>query len=177
MMAESFSTVVHRDEGRSLAAGGSGTHFKLWSEATKGILSIVEHPIDPGVLVPPHVHSREDQTSYVTSGTVNILVGGDVVRCEPGSYVFKPRGIQHTFWNDGPARARLIEISTPGGAERYMEGLFELLTAGDATPEAVAELAGRHGLTLLPDLGRELAARYGLTIMGRPQPTNTPHEV
>ena len=162
------ATSVHRGEGRSLHAGGSGTDFKLWSEATGGILSVVEHPIDPGVLVPPHVHSREDQTSYVVEGTIDILVGDSVIHCAAGSYVFKPRGVPHTFWNPGTEPARLVEISTPGGIERYMEGLFELLGSGSAEPAAIMDLAAQHGLTLLPELGRELAARHGLRVMGRP---------
>ena len=163
------STVIHVGEGRSLHGGGSGTDFKLWSEATGGVLSIVEHPIDPGVLVPPHVHSREDQTSYVIEGEVRVLVGETVLRCAAGSYVFKPRSVPHTFWNQGSAPARLIEISTPGGIERYMEGLFEMIASGEGTPEAVGELARRFGLTLLPDLGRRLAVEHGLEVMGRPQ--------
>ncbi len=116
-MTEAISTVVRSGQGLSLHGGGSGTDFKLWSEATGGILSVVEHPIDPGVLVPPHIHSREDQTSYVIEGEVNILVGEDVLRCTEGSYVFKPRNIPHTFWNEGSVPARLVEISTPGAVE------------------------------------------------------------
>ena len=166
--AEVRTTVIHNGEGRVLEGGGSGTHFKLWSESTGAVLSIVEHPIDPGVLVPPHVHSREDQTSYVVEGAVNILVGEDIFHCSPGSYVFKPRNIPHTFWNESSTPARLIEISTPGGVERYMEGLFEMIASGTATPETVGELAGRFGMTLLPDLGREIARDRGLRVMGAP---------
>jgi quercetin dioxygenase-like cupin family protein len=168
-MATLKSTAVHAGEGRSLHAGGSGTDFKLWSEDTGGLLSIVEHPIDPGVLVPPHVHSREDQTTYVVEGTVNILVGDSVTRCEAGAYVFKPRTVPHTFWNPGTGTARIIEISTPGGIERYMEGLFEILSSGRPDPAAIGALAAAHGLTLLPDLGMELAARHSLRLMGRPE--------
>ncbi len=167
------STVIHAGEGRSLHGGGSGTDFKLWSEATGGVLSIVEHPIDPGVLVPPHVHSREDQTSHVIEGEVYVLVGDSVLRCAAGSYVFKPRNVPHTFWNEGSAPARLIEISTPGGVERYMEGLFEMIASGQATPEAVGELAQRFGLRLLPDLGRLLAVEHSLRVMGQPQPASS----
>jgi hypothetical protein len=128
----------------------------------------VEHPIDPGVLVPPHVHSREDQATYVVDGTVDILVGEAVTHCSPGTYVFKPRGVPHTFWNPGTTTARIIEISTPGGVERFMEGLFEMLSSGRPDPAAIGALAANHGLTLLPDLGLELAARHNLRLMGRP---------
>ena len=162
------ATVVHAGEGRSLRAGGSGTDFKLWSADTGGLLSIVEHPIDPGILVPPHVHSREDQATYVIEGEVDILVGETVTRCGTGAYISKPRGLPHAFWNVGTAPARIMEISTPGGVERFMEGLFEILLSGRPDPAAIGSLAAAHGLTFLPDLGAELAARHSLRLMGRP---------
>jgi mannose-6-phosphate isomerase-like protein (cupin superfamily) len=111
--------------GRSLRAGGFGTDFNLWSENSRGLLSVVEHPIDAGILGPPHVHSREDQTSYVIEGQVDMLVGEETFRRPPGSYVFKPRGIPHTFWNPGGLPARR-EAEPAGG--------FAWLTA--ACPEA-----------------------------------------
>jgi quercetin dioxygenase-like cupin family protein len=84
----------HADDDRSLQPAGD----------TGGRVSVVEHPIDPGILVPPHIHSREDQISYVIDGEVEMLVGDDVLHCAAGAYVFKPRGVRHGFWNLGTDR-------------------------------------------------------------------------
>ena len=45
--------------------GGVGVHFKVRGELTGGSFAVVEHPIQPGVLVDPHIHSNEDEPSYV----------------------------------------------------------------------------------------------------------------
>lgn len=152
-----------------MLGGGSGTVFKLWSEQLGGHLSIVEHPIDPGILVPPHVHSREDQISFVIEGSVDMLVGEQTLHCEVGSYVFKPRDLPHTFWNVGPTRARIVEVSVPGGAERYMEELFGYLASVATPPDAehIAGIAARYGITLLPAVAERLCAQHGLRLMGR----------
>ncbi len=56
------------EEATSVQLGGLGVVFRLMGQATGGALSVVEHPIAPGTLVPPHTHSREDEYSYVLEG-------------------------------------------------------------------------------------------------------------
>jgi hypothetical protein len=60
----------------------------------------------------------------------------------------KPRGIVHAFWNPGPEPARIIEIFSPAGFERYFEELAKILSAG-GPPDVprLEELANRYGLT------------------------------
>ncbi|WP_442971936.1 hypothetical protein [Rhodococcus sp. WB1] len=41
--------------------GPIGVEFKLWGRDTGGALSVVEHPFPVGALVPPHLHTREDE--------------------------------------------------------------------------------------------------------------------
>src|SRR5580704_16017222 len=54
---------------------------------------------DPGRMVPPHVHAHEDEFSYILEGEIGARIGDEVLQATTGSYVFKPRGLPHTFWN------------------------------------------------------------------------------
>ena len=94
--------VVKPGEGRSVSLGGMGVVFKVSGADTGGAFAVVEHPIEPGRLVLPHVHRHEDEYSYVLEGTIGARVGDHEVAAGPGSYLFKPRGLMHTFWNVGP---------------------------------------------------------------------------
>lgn len=40
---------------------------------------------------PLHYHHNEDEYSYVLSGTLGALLGDEVVKATPGTWVFKPR--------------------------------------------------------------------------------------
>jgi quercetin dioxygenase-like cupin family protein len=113
--------VVEADEGASVSLGGLGVDFKIPAAMTGGAFSIVEHPLDPGRLIPPHIHYNEDELSYVVSGEVGVRIGDRDYVAGPGSYVFKPRGIPHTFWNAGDEPVRLLELISPAGFERYFE--------------------------------------------------------
>jgi len=154
-------TVVKPSEGRSVSLGGMGVVFKISGTDTGGAFAIVEHPIEPGRLVPPHVHLREDEYSYVLEGTIGARVGDHEVAAGPGSYLFKPRGLMHTFWNVGPGPARILEVISPAGFEVYFGELAE------AGPDRRQELATKYGVTYSMDWVAGLISRYNLKLLGQ----------
>ena len=118
--------------------------------------------MQPGVLVDPHIHSREDELSYVLEGTIWARVGDREVEAAAGDYVWKPRGVLHTFWNAGPAPARILEVISPGGFEQLFEEVASLLQHPSATTEdQVYELCGQYGLTFDRSWLPELESRFG----------------
>ncbi len=160
--------VLTPQEGKSVWLGGLGVDFKLASEQTGGSFSIVEHPIDPGIIVPPHTHTREDEFSYVLEGEVGARIGDQVLLGTPGCYIIKPRGILHTFWNAGTTRARLIEIISPAGLEKFFAEMAQLFQGdGPADFEKLTQLANGYGCTLDMNWVPELTAKYNLKLMGQ----------
>ncbi len=101
---------------------------RIATDAT-GSISIVEHVFAPKAVVPPHVHTREDEVSYVVSGEIGFSSNGREVSLRAGGYIVKPRGELHAMWNAGEVPARMIEVLTPGGLERYFEELAEIYVA------------------------------------------------
>ena len=157
-------TVVRPGEGATGDLGSIGVAFKLWGHETNGALSIVEHPFPVGALVPPHLHTREDEYSIVTEGEIGFRSGDREVVLGPGGYIIKPRGELHTMWNAGRTPARMIEVINPAGFERFFHELSDLLTAGPPAADAVAGLAANYGLEFgSPDWLPDVIARYDLT--------------
>lgn len=142
--------------------GSIGVGFRFGAEQTGGQVAIVEHPFPPRALVPPHIHTREDEFSIVTAGTIGFRSGTDEVVLEAGGYISKPRGELHTMWNAGPGEARMIEIITPAGFEGFFLSLAEVLAEGPPDPVALASLAESYGLFFDPTWVPELMAKYGL---------------
>ncbi len=157
---------VQPEVGESLSIGGFGVIFKVLNNTTGGSISVVEHTLAPKALAAaPHRHRFEDEITYVLEGEVSILQGDDLTVARPGSYVVKPRGIFHTFWNAADKPARMIEMIAPGGFENYFRELAPLIPA-DAPPDMdrLFALAERYGLEF--DMRRvpELLQTYGLKL-------------
>src|ERR687898_151653 len=164
-MAAHAVKVVQPGDGRAGRLGpGVGVHFKIEGTDTGGALSVVEHPLDVGALVRPHVHTQEDEISIVLEGEIGFRSEDQEVVLRPGGYIVKPRNQVHAMWNAGHSHARMIEIISPSGFEGFFRGFADLNDAGPIDLAAVASLAADYGLPYAdPDWLPDLIARYGLT--------------
>ena len=132
----------------------------IWGAETGGTFSLVEHPIPPRTLVAPlHLHTREDEYSYVLEGRMGAQLGDDVVFAEAGDLVFKPRGQWHTFWNAGDTPCRILEIISPAGFEHFFREFDEMTKSGNFDPEALSE---RYGIEFEMESVPRLCAEHGL---------------
>src|SRR4051794_20886798 len=101
-----------------------------------GDFSLVDHPIAPRTLAgPSHVHQHENEYSYVLEGEVGFEVGDEAFTAGAGQPVAKPRGIWHAFWNAGDEPARILEVISPAGFERYFAEMSELLLPAVPEPD------------------------------------------
>jgi hypothetical protein len=97
------------------------------------------------------VHRREDEAFYVLEGEFTFRCGDETFSGGPGTYVFLPRDIPHTFVVEGDEPGRLLTLVSPGGGERFFveagrpaegEGLPP---AGPIDVERLGQAAGRFG--------------------------------
>jgi quercetin dioxygenase-like cupin family protein len=166
LLSELAAGVIPADAGVFVRLRKLGVRYLIRGEETGGRLAIVEHPLPPRAMGSPvHTHTYEDEITYVAEGTVGVLVGDEVYEAGPGDTVRKPRGIPHAFWNAGDTPARLCEIITPAGFERYFEEMAEAIAAGGGgqpDPQRVIAIYQRYGLTMDQASIPVLAQRYGL---------------
>src|SRR6476660_4681900 len=158
-MPDQLTTItIGADEGERVDLGGLGIVWKIEGAASEGRFSVVHHPLAPRALAAPlHRHTREDEYSYVLTGTLGALLGDDVVTAEPGTWVFKPRNQWHTFWNAGDTPCEIIEVISPGGFEDY----FRELRAIWPDRTKAAPLLQKYELDMDFDSVPDLCARFG----------------
>jgi quercetin dioxygenase-like cupin family protein len=157
-------TILQPGQGTSGTLGSIGVDFKFWGEDTGGAVSVVEHPFPVGALVPPHLHTLEDEYSIVTEGEIGFRSGDREVVLGAGGYITKPRGEMHTMWNAGKAPARMIEIISPAGFENFFRELSELLASGPPSEGDVPTLADKYGLQFgQPEWLPDIIDRFDLT--------------
>jgi quercetin dioxygenase-like cupin family protein len=95
-----------------------------------------------------HVHSREDEAIYVIEGLLTVEVGSDRYEAGPGTLIWLPRGVPHTFGNLGEAPVWAFGVITPAG----LEGMFSEIAAyldglqGPPDDQVIAEINARYGV-------------------------------
>jgi quercetin dioxygenase-like cupin family protein len=161
--------VIGPRDGKAGFLGSIGVRFMIDGEEAGDRFSLVEHPLSARALAAPlHRHAREDEYSYVIEGQVGALLGEEVVIGGPGDLIFKPRKQWHTFWNAGDQPARLLEIISPAGFERFFAELVELGGVAQAEPQTLADLCARYELEMNPDSVPGLIQRFDLRFPGEP---------
>lgn len=104
--------------------------IKARTEDLSGDFSVMEGVIYPKELLAPHTHEHEAQLVYVITGELEFEVGGkDGLRftAPAGSYIIKPQGVMHAFWNKTEVESRYIELS----GKSYFEGFVDSKDKGD----------------------------------------------
>jgi quercetin dioxygenase-like cupin family protein len=157
--------VVPAGAGRDTPLATLGCVHKVPGSVTGGQLAIVEHTLAPRKLAAPlHRHSREDELSIVLEGEMGALLGAGVTVAGPGSYVWKPRGQWHTFWNEGTEGLRFVELLMPAGFEGYFEKLSRLLAApGEPDVAARTRLSAEYAIEFDVDAIGRICERFGLS--------------
>ena len=158
--------VIHADDSRQIALYDVRFRYGIGSAETDGALSMLEVTIPPRTLVKPHAHTREDEFTLVLEGSVGARLGDETVEeIAAGSWLIKPRSVPHAMWNVGEQPARILEVVTPGGIERYFEELAPVLKQrGPEWTQRYYALTEEFGLTILDDWSNELQAKYGITL-------------
>jgi mannose-6-phosphate isomerase-like protein (cupin superfamily) len=141
-----------------------GTRYLIRGESTDGRFGLIEHEIPPRALAAP-THHHEDEYSFVLEGRVGVQIGDEEAVAGPGELVVKPRGIPHAFWNAGDEPARLLELISPAGFERYFEEMApHLAGAGPPGVEQVGAIQAIYGLTMDRESIGTLSERHGLKV-------------
>jgi quercetin dioxygenase-like cupin family protein len=103
-------------------AGGIVT-IKLASETTGGAMTVWESRRSAGDTNQPGLHSHPgfDEMIYVLAGRYAFRAGSRRFTASPGTFVFMPRGIFHTFAGKGRVGGLLLHLAVPGGIEDALE--------------------------------------------------------
>ncbi|OWW00081.1 hypothetical protein ATY81_25100 [Rhizobium sp. R72] len=111
-----------------------------------GIVGVFEGMVPAGGGPPVHIHHNEDEVIHVIEGNYEFWLDGAVVAVPPGSSIFLPRGVAHTFRVVGASPGRNLTILTPGGMEEFfIEAAAQSLRMPDQMTE-ILRLAERHGI-------------------------------
>src|SRR5437773_10454467 len=168
-MEATTARVLAPTDGKAGFLGSSVVRFMIYGAEAGERFSLVEHPMSPRALAAPlHRHAREDEYSYVVEGHVGALLGDEVLVGGPGDLIFKPRDQWHTFWNAGDEPARILEIISPAGFERFFDELVDLGGVTQAELQTLADLCARYALEMDPESVPGLVERFDLRFPGEP---------
>lgn len=144
---------VPPDGGQPVNILGIPMLIRIHGRDTNGVVSAVESHDVPGGGPPPHIHHREDETFQVLEGDYEFTVGGKTILARPGTTLFAPRGVPHTYRYLGQTPGRLLCVINPAGFEGFFEEIGAMSPQQQQDIPRVLEIAKKFGLEILPPPG------------------------
>jgi quercetin dioxygenase-like cupin family protein len=111
------ATITTTTSAEAIWYGDGLMEFLVPSDATNGTLSVLRATMPEGSGPPRHVHTREDEVVLVLEGTVRFEADGEQTIGGPGTALFIPRGVPHSFRVESEV-AVTLGIITPGAFEQ-----------------------------------------------------------
>lgn len=126
---EAFARKTGAGEIVALASGRQSLERSVWysgwlltflatGEETRGQFALMEQIARKGNVPPRHIHHREDETFYIVEGEMTFLIGDETIKATPGTMVFAPRDVAHSFTIDSE-QVRILVMVAPAGAEGF----------------------------------------------------------
>ncbi|HEY7422522.1 MAG TPA: cupin domain-containing protein [Gaiellaceae bacterium] len=75
--------------------------------------SLAEATLEPGQATERHYHRRTEEIYFVTKGSGELEVDGEIRRVRPGDAVLIPSGAWHTLENDGTSELTILCMCSP----------------------------------------------------------------
>jgi quercetin dioxygenase-like cupin family protein len=94
---------------------------------------LLEVALAPGMSVPRHTHTREDEAYFVLAGELGVVVGEETFVLRAGDTLIAPRDIPHQLRNSGTVENHYFLVFSPSGFEEFLK-----VTAVPAPDHAVA---------------------------------------
>lgn len=121
---------------------------KAMSEDTEGRFSLLEVTLAKDI--PRHTHQQADEGIYVLDGVLDVEFDDEVHTLTAGMFVLLPRAAPHALRRASEPPPRVLQISSPGGWEHYLEDLFEagptVLEDGRLSPAKINPIAAKYDI-------------------------------
>ena len=127
---------------------------------TGGSYCLIEASIAPGIGVPRHMHTREDESYYVLSGELEVIVAGKVFVLKAGDSLMAPRDIPHQIRNSGDTENHYLLIFSPSGLDEFL--MATALPAPENAPAPTERQLQAGDPSIAIQNVHKLATEYGI---------------
>ncbi|HYG14133.1 MAG TPA: cupin domain-containing protein [Bacteroidia bacterium] len=128
------------------------THFGITciatGEETGGQYFMGESEIPEGDNSTPfHIHTREDESFYITEGELTFEVEGVATVVKTGSFLTVKKGSKHRFYNHSGKKAVMQIIFSPAGIEKMFEEFDRNGVRDEEYSQSINIISEKYGTT------------------------------
>ena len=143
--AKKSPKVVSSNEGTTFEILGHVVTVKLhnWDGNGNYVFELIS---PPGSGIPPHVHKNEDEVMYILGGELEVMIGEEVIKGNPGDCLNLVRNVPHAYTNKGKTDTKTLwYISAGRGFEEFFNELRQF-PPGPPDMQKINLLSEKYGI-------------------------------
>ena len=146
----STAFIVQPADGRVLDLGNFEAVVLATAEQTQGEFALLKTQHEPPDFGPPlHIHHDAAEAFYVLGGTYRMFLEERQELCPPGTFVYVPRGVAHTFKVVSSDPGTKLNLFTPAAMVGFFEQLAEAERTAKPTTEILDAIARRNDMEIV----------------------------
>jgi mannose-6-phosphate isomerase-like protein (cupin superfamily) len=142
--------VIQPGEGRLLDLGNFQAVVLAGGAETGGAFTLLQTQGEPEGFGPPlHIHHDAAEAFFVLEGEYLMVIEERQEVCPPGTFVYVPKGVPHTFQVRSGGAGRKLNLFAPAAMESFFEELSAAEAAGTADEATLEAIAGRASMEVV----------------------------
>lgn len=144
--------LARADSAETLALGPDFMRLLLDADATGGAISAHHARLTDGALgANPHRHRISSEVFYMVHGSLDVLVGEDLVRITSGDLAVAPPGVTHAFAASPGCDADVFVFITPGVQRFDFFRQVSLVVRGEGDRDALLHMQSDFDIFAVDD--------------------------
>jgi mannose-6-phosphate isomerase-like protein (cupin superfamily) len=126
------------------------------TESTGGTCTVIDCTAPAGFSPPLHVHHHANEAFLLLEGEgVTVACDGEQFHAAPGSFIWLPTRLTHSFRVEGTTPARMLTLLWPSGFDDYVRDTVQIIgeSGSDIEPtdvlEVLQQLGHKHGIDIV----------------------------
>lgn len=142
--------IVQPGQGEALDLGNFEAVILASATDTSGDFTLLQTQNEPSDFGPPmHVHHDAAEAFFVLEGSYLMYLEGRQEECPPGTFVYVPRGMAHTFKVISETPGKKLNLFTPAAMQGFFEELAAAEAAGVVLPADLEAISSRHHMEVV----------------------------
>jgi quercetin dioxygenase-like cupin family protein len=146
-------TVLKREEGQSLQVLSDRVCIKLKSAQSLNSMTVVTVDVPPNSFVPPHTHTKEEESYYMLEGSMIMYLDGGELTIEPGDFVHVPAGTPHGYKNNSDQVVKFLAWAVGGKIDEFFIEMSEKIRELPNHLAKMPEILEKHGIQAVEPSG------------------------
>ncbi len=142
--------IVQPGQGEVLDLGNFEAVILASATDTSNAFSLLQTQNEPSQFGPPmHIHHDAAEAFFVLEGNYLMYLEDRREECRPGTFVYVPRGVPHTFKVISQRPGKKLNLFAPAAMQGFFEELAAAEAAGTVSPEDLGAISGRHHMEVV----------------------------